>query len=318
MERHHLPRLILVALSAAGMALGWDIWWHQALGRESFFQPPHIITHISVMIAILSGWFGYYTYRERQWGWLVLVLLLIPLSAPFDELWHRIFGTEQVTSPWIIWSPPHVILDFALNASCLMLLPILRRDPDPVARWIFCSLVFANVMGGMLFLTMPVHPLGNWALLGFIGAGVVSLVLIFVLLMAQRAIDGFATATLVTILYLILTIGCFGKNGPGFVGVPFAIPSAWFPAVSTLVAALTLDLLRHHMVLVRGSLAGFIAASVFYLFSPSFLKVEYLYSRSEMFMAIFSGTIGGLGAAIVFLAVQTFIRLPVPSGQRNV
>ena len=97
-----LVSLVTISLFIAVLAGAWDVWWHGFLGRESFFSPPHLLLYLSVIVAILSGLYGWYLYKDRAWKWLGLVLLLVPFSAPFDELWHRIFGVEETTSVLVL------------------------------------------------------------------------------------------------------------------------------------------------------------------------------------------------------------------------
>lgn len=87
-----LVRLIISFLFVAVIAGTWDAWWHGAIGRDSLFEPPHLLLYASTISAVLMGMYGWYTTREKVWKRVVLFLLLIPISAPFDELWHRIFG----------------------------------------------------------------------------------------------------------------------------------------------------------------------------------------------------------------------------------
>ena len=99
-----LARMVAAALFIVVLAGTWDAWWHGALGRESFWSPPHLLLYSSVIIAVALGLYGFHQFKEKRWRALALVLLLVPLSAPLDEVWHRIFGVEDLSSPLIIWS----------------------------------------------------------------------------------------------------------------------------------------------------------------------------------------------------------------------
>ena len=92
-------RIIAVALFVTVLAGMWDVWWHGAIGRETFWSPPHLLLYSSVLVAIISGLIGWKQTKKKEWRNLALVLLIVPLSAPFDELWHQIFGVEKVSSP---------------------------------------------------------------------------------------------------------------------------------------------------------------------------------------------------------------------------
>src|SRR3989344_4196430 len=108
-----LARVIAIALFTAVLAGTWDAWWHGAVGRESFWSPPHLLLYSSVLVAVFVGLIGYYQSKENRWRTLALVLLLVPISAPLDELWHQIFGVEDLSSPLIVWSPPHLVMVFS-------------------------------------------------------------------------------------------------------------------------------------------------------------------------------------------------------------
>jgi hypothetical protein len=166
-----LIRSMAVALFSAVIAGTWDAWWHGALGRESFWSPPHFLLYASIITAIVLGIYGWYRTREKLWRHLAIFLALVPISAPFDELWHRIFGIESVASPLIVWSPPHVVLIVAISGSLLMILPVLRRDENRDAQRLFGSLVFASVLSLLMFLVAPVQPHGGLRASGILGCG---------------------------------------------------------------------------------------------------------------------------------------------------
>lgn len=98
-----------VALGANALELAgvyWDVGWHHARGRETFWSPPHIAIYAGVALALLVASVGmlgaagrWRAYRAAAMGPLVQVL-----AAPVDELWHRLFGQDVS-----IWSPPHLL-----------------------------------------------------------------------------------------------------------------------------------------------------------------------------------------------------------------
>jgi len=122
-------RAIAAPLILTGVGGAWDVWWHRMVGRDSFWEPPHIMIYGGVMLAVALGFAAWRIHRNTLWRNIALALLAIPLVvAPFDEVWHAIFGKEDITSVWIIWSPPHVALVLAIVWAFVLLLPFLRKE----------------------------------------------------------------------------------------------------------------------------------------------------------------------------------------------
>ena len=125
-------------VSVAGvacLALGllWDISWHISIGRDTFWQPAHIVIQLGgVVPAALFGWQALQTtFRGdpnrragaiRFWGargafggWVTMWGAVAMLtSAPFDDWWHNTYGLDVK-----IVSPPHAILGLGMFAVTL-------------------------------------------------------------------------------------------------------------------------------------------------------------------------------------------------------
>ncbi len=107
--------LIIAGLVLAGaMRLAgvyWDIAWHIDLTRDTFFSPPHLLIYSGVLLTltiftypVLRAWLrGAALDLPLGWRLLGLGAATIILAAPFDELWHRLYGIDVT-----IWSPPHL------------------------------------------------------------------------------------------------------------------------------------------------------------------------------------------------------------------
>src|SRR3989338_2451118 len=80
-----LGRVLAILLFVAVLAGTWDAWWHGAIGRDSFWEPPHILLYSSILLAVILGIYGYLQTKEKRWRTLALVLVLIPVSGPFDR-----------------------------------------------------------------------------------------------------------------------------------------------------------------------------------------------------------------------------------------
>lgn len=298
-SRSTLIRLITVSLFSAVLAGTWDVWWHGALGRETFWSPPHLLLYLSVIVAIVSGFYGWWMTREKRWKWLAIVLFLVPASAPFDELWHRIFGVEQINSPLIVWSPPHVILTLALVSSFLYLFVHLQRDEDIIAKHLLQSVALASALSLLLFLASPLEPIGPYHLIGFAGAAVGSGIIALFFLLAQQWMGGFGSAVSIAGIFMLLAAMNFGeKMAPGLAIQPHAHAPGWLMIFSCLVPALIIDLLREQSLVVRGFLVGILHSVILYGFTSQFFEPQFQYGNSEMWIAIITSAVAGAAVGI--------------------
>lgn len=299
-----LARFITASLFITVMAGVWDVWWHSALGRESFWSPPHLLLYSAVVAAIAGAVYGWYTARESLWSRLAFFLVLIPLSAPFDELWHRLVGIEKVSSPLIVWSPPHLILIGVIIMSFVSLLPLLRRDPNVSARQFLEALTLAAILSLLLFLESPLNPIGPHHLAGFWGAGIGAGIFTLMLLMAQRELPGFAPAVTVALFFLVLSsMGLSERTAPGVFIPPHDHAPQWLTVFSLLIPAAAADMLRSKPAWLRGGLASLLWSGIFFTIATIFFKPQFQYGSSETVIAIFSSVVAGL---IMGLIVGTF------------
>lgn len=296
-----LGRIIIAALFTAVLAGTWDAWWHGALGRESFWSPPHLLLYSSVLLAVGLGLYGFITFKEKRWRTLALVLLLVPLSGPFDELWHRIFGVEDLSSPLIIWSPPHLAIVFSLIASLALLLPILRQDSKEM-QILFGSIIFASIHNLILFVLSPLEPEGAWHLLGFGGAGIVSALMFGIILLAQRWIPSKGAAMFTsTFALMVSAIGFNEQIAEGVKILPHDHAPPFLLIFSMLAGAVALDLLHSKKEWIRGAVAGFLWAGILYGFAWMFFEPEFVYGMNQAIIAIISSTVG---AALIGFVVS--------------
>lgn len=295
-----LARIVASALFTAVLAASWDAWWHGAVGRDSFWEPPHLLLYSAIVIAIGTGIYGWRKTKDRLWGRLAIILSLILVAAPFDELWHRAFGVEDLSSPLIVWSPPHVVLILAILGSFILLLPVLKRDKDPVARRFFGAVTLAGVSHLLIFLFAPIYPTGGWQLLGFYGSAVIAFVIVLIYLKAFKWIKGLGAATLVALFILSLNTVGIGKTlAPGTVIAPHEHPPAWLLVFSFLLPAIFIDLSKGLPTWLRGAIAAFLWAGVLFGFSSFFFQPEFQYSLNQGLIAIIAATVGGSLAGIL-------------------
>lgn len=293
-----LARFLAFALFSTVLAGTWDVWWHGAIGRDSFWEPPHIFLYASIVISILSGVYGWYSFREVIWKRVGIALSAILVSAPVDEFWHRTFGVENASSALIIWSPPHLILVFTIAVSFFMLLPILRRDEDVIMRFALLVMSFAGALTLLLFPAVPLEPIGFHQLLGFWGAGIIIAIVAAVLAFGQAYVRAPITAFGISIFFLVLnSVAMVGEN-PAVQGVPEHghIPF-WLSNFSFLAGAALLDLFRGFAW--RGALFGLVAGGLFYGFGAGFMEPQFAYSQSDALIGIVSSVLGGAAGVML-------------------
>ena len=109
-------------MGALGMFLvviggGRDIAWHIAVGRNSFWSPPHLVLYAGINLTLLAMGLGLLQAWRLQRAGLAYnagPFITLPLglrisaglfmagvgafmsltSSPIDELWHRTFGLD--------------------------------------------------------------------------------------------------------------------------------------------------------------------------------------------------------------------------------
>lgn len=299
-----LTRFIVVTLFAGVSATVWDAWWHVFVGRDTLFEPPHVFLYAFVSAAIIAGVYGWYRMREKVWKRLAIILLIVPASAPFDEFWHRLYGVEDLSTPFIIWAPPHLALIAAIVVSWVLLLPLVNREKDAHARRLFGSMVFAAILISTLGMAAPFQPIGPYHVAGFWGAGILAAVFAGVLLAAQKWISGVGSATVVAVFFLIIYfVGLESREvtAPAIIIPPHAHPPAWLIIFSFLTPAALVDVFKQPPYWLRGALIGLLWARILYVFTRMFIGAEFQYSLTEMAQALgtslLGGTIGGIVAS---------------------
>lgn len=295
-----LTRLICSLLLLASVGGSWDVWWHLSIGRESFWSAPHLVLYTGVAGAVFFGLWGYYKTRERVWRNLALVLILIPLSAPFDEFWHRWYGVEKNDSIWIIWSPPHVLLVLAIAVSYFVLLKFIKRDSDKSAQLLFGSISLSGILGSLIFLTGPVLPLDAHHVLGFYGAGFFVFVYVLALLYSQDYFTGVARAIFPAIFFTtLISTNYHSVINPNLVMQVHPHPPQWIYVFAFLIPAFCIDIIKSQPAWIKGIIAGFLYGLIFYGTSNMFIESKFVYSTQNLKIAVGSSIIAGLLAGLL-------------------
>jgi hypothetical protein len=119
---------VVMYLMAQGLyGSTWDIQWHAAVGRDSFFTPPHLLMYSSTSLAgvIALALILWDTWRFRRGDPGVTVanttrflgfhaplgayvagfgMVAMVSAAPFDNYWHELYGIDVT-----LWAPAHVM-----------------------------------------------------------------------------------------------------------------------------------------------------------------------------------------------------------------
>ena len=171
--------MIVVAEFFTITALYGDAWWHAAVGRESLWIPPHIAMFAglaSVFVAFLIRLVvDYKTGKSLPIGYRYLItgIILIALSIPIDDLWHRTFGIEFGYSVLVLWSPPHL---FGVGSGILAALGVLHtlvRESNPSKNRLFAvftTIQFALVTSLVMLIVLPFEPTSVLRVLSIYGA----------------------------------------------------------------------------------------------------------------------------------------------------
>lgn len=179
--------LLNILMICIGLGSTWDVKWHYAIGRDSFWIPPHLILYVSVaLIGLISaGGVLYETWRVQPApggagvaapgpvtghflgfsgppglfisGFGVLTMLL---AAPFDDWWHRMYGIDVT-----IWSLPHMagVLGGGIAALGGLVTAVHERRARR-GRWASLAvlLFLMALLGNSAFALIPAIKLSFW------------------------------------------------------------------------------------------------------------------------------------------------------------
>jgi hypothetical protein len=244
-----------------GVGLLWDERWHQAVGRDRFLTPPHLLLYSGVALSgltclVMVVWA---TLRYRRGagvddGNSVRVLglfhaplgfvvtgfgcLLIAVAAPLDDYWHQLYGLDVA-----LWAPFHLMaltggfLAVLGSAYLWAALAVRARQAGRAATAEQASTAFALMLlvglvvnlaqpGLVLYPTIDLGPLSVMTYPVLLAALVP-----WLLLAARRALGWRRAASLVALVLftqdvvLNLTIPAVVRSVAAAEGLPFRSPA---------------------------------------------------------------------------------------------
>ncbi len=120
--------IVLYLLLQAELGLAWDRQWHDRIGRDQFWIPPHIMMYTGVgatgliaLFVVLVDTLRYYQKKagvddsstvgvlgffHAPLGFILLGFgtLTDLIAAPFDNYWHQLYGIDVT-----LWTPFHLM-----------------------------------------------------------------------------------------------------------------------------------------------------------------------------------------------------------------
>ena len=285
-----------VALAANLLQLAgvyWDVGWHHARQRDTFWSPPHLAIYAGVVLALVTAAVATIgacktqgrtpsPARGRDYRIAALGPAIQIAAAPIDELWHRIIGPDVS-----VWSPPHLlgILGGMLGVLGWILVlasPYGIEAPDRLVR----APIFAFAV---LLLTGSLFALGEYdhdpaVREPWLYPAMAGLLAPWVLVAARNWLGWAWGGTLVTVGYTVLRLalaaGVWGMSLP-WLGVPPVI----------VVGAVFFD------VLARQVGAGWAGAAFGFIFTLSDFPLTYFLSGRAWSILDWAGTLSAAAAA---------------------
>jgi hypothetical protein len=111
--------ILMILLISAGLILqagsgSWDASSHLLKKPDTFFTPPHILLYSGIILTLISFTIAIYIFTQKRHihnkmydnslKLFILGTIFLFGGAPFDFIWHRIFGNDGLLSP------PHLTL----------------------------------------------------------------------------------------------------------------------------------------------------------------------------------------------------------------
>jgi len=292
--------LVITAFGAS-----FDAWWHVSQGRESFFVLPHLFIYGGVIASMLFSLLLAKTTHQKIWKWIFSALLIIPLTAPFDELWHRIVGAEQIESVLIVWSPPHIALFAAAILAMVLFMNVLKKERDIVSERITGSLILASLFNLLFIILVPFFPLGPHHLFGFWGAGVIAFIFTVTALASNYLFPGVASATTTALFFILFHTIVADANiyGNAESRIYGHLPN-WVLILSYTIPAAWIDISKKWSLYLRVVVASLLWSAIFFGFANEYLGADFRFPSFNFYQALIASAFGGIFAGMFFHEIE--------------
>ena len=171
---------LVVAAVLIEVGAVWDIAWHQSIGRDTFWSPPHMVQYASVLVVgLFCSWLilrttfagtsaargamvRFWGFRGPMGAWVCIWgTFAMLVSAPFDNWWHSPYGLDVK-----IVSPPHMMLAagmISIIVGALLMTLAAQNHVDALdsrsARWSYAFtgglVIFALSIGSFEYTGYP-------------------------------------------------------------------------------------------------------------------------------------------------------------------
>src|SRR6201996_8071890 len=220
----------VAAVTSASIGGSWDVSWHRAIGRDTFWTPaPMMIYLCGVMAGIVGLCLVAQSTRGHNrelressvsvfglrapfgvflagWGGLAMLT-----SAPFDNWWHNAYGLDVQ-----IVSPPHTVLILGIRGVSIgmlfLILAAMNRASATGAenfktlRALFLYLCGVAVGGQMFFLQEFTDEVGMHQALPYIALAIGVPVILGMTSQASRFRWAATTAAIIYMFFVISEI----------------------------------------------------------------------------------------------------------------
>lgn len=305
------------ALVVTAFGASFDAWWHVSQGRESFFVLPHLFIYGGVIASLLFSLILAKTTHQKIWKWIFGTLLVIPLTAPFDELWHRIMGVEQIESVLIVWSPPHIALFGAAILAVILFMKVLKQERNIISERILGNLMLASLFNLLFIILVPFFPLGPHHILGFWGAGITAFTFVSIALTANYIFPGIAAATTTAFFFILFHTVVADANlyGNAASKIYGHLPN-WVLILSYAIPAIWIDISKKTPLFLRAIVASILWSVIFFWFANTYLGSDYAFSSTDFYKALTSSIFGGFLAGLFFHRIERNLKTLRPDKQR--